>query len=288
MKKLTKYIILLILLTVFTTMFSPLTAHATLKLNTTNKTMYIDDTYTLRITRTKQYILWKSSDKTIASVSKKGKVTAKAAGTCTITAFVGSGANSQKLTCKIKVKSRLSCKNSFIRCYSDEYESARIHTKNLSKYESLIIENNSNNIISAEWNEKSNYFDIIFVPKKLGITKVTVKIIYEKDNYFDIKNDSITFFIISYPDRTGWINSSKLDYYDLDFLPNDKGNYTLTYYYGQKNTTVAIPTRYELKPATDAKNGDIYSVNDLLYKIENDDYYFNTNNLEDIFFSDLI
>ena len=126
------------------------------------------------------------------------------------------------------------------------------------------------------------------MPKKLGITKVTVKIIYEKDNYFDIKNDSITFFIISYPDRTGWINSSKLDYYDLDFLPNDKGNYTLTYYYGQKNTTVAIPTRYELKPATDAKNGDIYSVNDLLYKIENDDYYFNTNNLEDIFFSDLI
>lgn len=45
-------------------------------------------------------ITWKSSDKKIATVDKNGKVTAKAAGSCKITATVGD----QKLVCKVTVK----------------------------------------------------------------------------------------------------------------------------------------------------------------------------------------
>lgn len=69
------------------------------KINKSSKTILKGATYTLKITGTTSKVTWKSSDKKIAKVNSKGKVTAVKAGTATITASV----NGKKLKCTVKV-----------------------------------------------------------------------------------------------------------------------------------------------------------------------------------------
>lgn len=87
---------------------TPATAHycqpvtvqaATVKLNSTKKTLVIGDTYQLKLKGTSGKIKWSTSNKKVAAVSQKGKVTAKKSGTATITAKVGK----KKYICKITV-----------------------------------------------------------------------------------------------------------------------------------------------------------------------------------------
>ena len=73
---------------------------ASVKMNVTKKTLYVKKTYTLKLKGTKKKAKWSSSNKSVATVTSKGKVTAKKKGTATITAKVGS----KKYTCKITVK----------------------------------------------------------------------------------------------------------------------------------------------------------------------------------------
>ena len=70
---------------------------ATMKLSAKKLTLVIGKSKTLKVTGTKSSVKWSSSDKTIATVSSKGKVTAKTRGTATITAKVGS----KKMICKV-------------------------------------------------------------------------------------------------------------------------------------------------------------------------------------------
>ena len=76
------------------------TQAVSIKINKKSKTIYEGNTYTLKVTGTKKKVKWSSSNKSVATVSSKGKVTAKKNGTATITAKVGN----KKLTSKIKVK----------------------------------------------------------------------------------------------------------------------------------------------------------------------------------------
>ena len=63
-------------------------------------TLYVGNTYKLKALDFSGTVTWKSSNKKMATVSKSGKVTAKEAGTVTITARSGK----QKKTCKVTVK----------------------------------------------------------------------------------------------------------------------------------------------------------------------------------------
>ena len=74
---------------------------ASVRISSTKKTLYEKKTCTLKVTGTKKKVTWSSSKKSVATVSSKGKVTAKKKGTATITAKVGS----KKYKCKITVKS---------------------------------------------------------------------------------------------------------------------------------------------------------------------------------------
>ncbi len=77
------------------------TQAATLKLNHKSLTMYTGDAKTLKATTSlKGKITWKSSNKKVASVSNKGRVKAKKAGTAVITAKI----KANKVKCKITVK----------------------------------------------------------------------------------------------------------------------------------------------------------------------------------------
>lgn len=93
------------------TMVAPTTLHisnatvaqaATAKLNKKALNLEVGQSFTLEITGTKSNITWASSKKSVATVSKKGKVTAKKAGTATITATV----NKKSYTCKVTVEAK--------------------------------------------------------------------------------------------------------------------------------------------------------------------------------------
>lgn len=78
-------------------------AASKIKLNKKNATLNVGKSLTLNITGTKNTVKWTSNKKSVVSIKKLGKykvkITAKKAGTTTITAKIGS----KKLTCKIKV-----------------------------------------------------------------------------------------------------------------------------------------------------------------------------------------
>lgn len=75
---------------------------ATVKLSQTKLSLQVGQTKQLKLTGTKKAITWSSSKKSVATVSKSGKVTAKAAGTATITAK----SNGKKYTCKVIVTAK--------------------------------------------------------------------------------------------------------------------------------------------------------------------------------------
>lgn len=69
-------------------------------INKTKVTIKQGETYTLKVKDTSRKITWTSSNKKVATVNSKGKVSAKKKGTATITAKVGS----KKIKCKVTVK----------------------------------------------------------------------------------------------------------------------------------------------------------------------------------------
>lgn len=76
------------------------TANATtIKINQTKLSLRVGKTYNLKVTGSTKTAKWSTSNKSIATVSNSGKVTAKKKGTATITATV----NSKKYTCKVTV-----------------------------------------------------------------------------------------------------------------------------------------------------------------------------------------
>lgn len=83
---------------------SPITVEAaTVKINKKSLTLEVGNSHTLKIIGTKQKVKWASSNKSVATISNKGKVIAKSHGKATITAIV----NSKKYTCKVTIKKPL-------------------------------------------------------------------------------------------------------------------------------------------------------------------------------------
>ena len=97
-KLLTRLFIAMLILTFTPTMNTQ--AKAKIKLNKTKISLQRGKTYTLKVKGTKKKVKWSSNKKTIATVTRKGKVTAQKQGTAVITASCGE----YKVTCKITVK----------------------------------------------------------------------------------------------------------------------------------------------------------------------------------------
>ena len=102
MKKIRNLIILLVMcLLILGLLKTPLHAqNKPIKLNLTKKTLIVGKTCKLKVIGTTKKAKWSSSKKSIATVSKRGKVTAKKPGKCVIKAKV----NGKVLRCYITVK----------------------------------------------------------------------------------------------------------------------------------------------------------------------------------------
>ena len=78
------------------------TVQASVNLNVTEKTIYVGETFKIKINNTTEKVKWKSSKPKVASVNKTGKVTGKKAGKAKITATIGTKEHS----CIVIVKER--------------------------------------------------------------------------------------------------------------------------------------------------------------------------------------
>ena len=90
-------LVLMLLLTLLPVV--PAQAASTPKLNKTNVMVGKGKTVTLKVKNTSKKVTWSSSKKSVATVSKNGKVTGKKIGTAKITAKVGK----TKLTCDVTI-----------------------------------------------------------------------------------------------------------------------------------------------------------------------------------------
>lgn len=98
MKRKSKLLLLALLVLIMSTFFAT-SAFAAPRLNKTKHTMIAGESFTLKVTGTKKKVVWSSSNKKIATVSKTGKVKALKAGEVIIKAKVAG----KTLKCKILV-----------------------------------------------------------------------------------------------------------------------------------------------------------------------------------------
>ena len=76
------------------------TSTKTATLNKTSVTLLVGESTKIKVKNSKETVKWSSSNKKVAFVSKKGKITAKKAGTCNIIATIGT----LKLYCSVTVR----------------------------------------------------------------------------------------------------------------------------------------------------------------------------------------
>lgn len=115
MKMITKKIAILLVMALLMTSISTISATPTtvlaktkkVKLSKTKATVYVGKTVTLKLKNNKKKVKWSTSNKKVATVTKKGKVKGKKAGKATITATVGK----KKYKCKVIVKTNKKSKN---------------------------------------------------------------------------------------------------------------------------------------------------------------------------------
>lgn len=141
------------------------------KLNKKKVTIYVGKTSTLKLAGTSKKVKWSSSAPKVASVSQKGKVTGKKAGTATITAKVGK----KSYKCKVTVKSALSANKQEITI--QDSGSVKITFKTTgSKTYTVHWEVEDKSIATCEWgkNWKNDKTTLYIKGIKNGVTTVTV------------------------------------------------------------------------------------------------------------------
>jgi hypothetical protein len=156
---------------------SPVTtvqAATKIKLNKTKATLYVGDSVKLKVSGTKKKVTWKSSSKSVATVSSKGVVKAKKQGSTTITATV----SKKKYTCKVTVKPSFTAEETSISIKTDAWETVKI-TKAQRTDESIdlsySIEDTS--IVSCELDGEDVFLDteLSIYGIKAGSTTITIR-----------------------------------------------------------------------------------------------------------------
>lgn len=117
----------------------PVNANAAVKLNVTEKTIGVGESVVLKVEGTTKKITWKSSNKKVATVTKKGKVTGKKVGKATISAKIGK----KTIKCRITVQSGEAIRPEFkaamdrIEAFYDKFLELEKNRENMSDLEAL-------------------------------------------------------------------------------------------------------------------------------------------------------
>ena len=151
---------------------APLTARAaakTVKLNKTKATLYLGQTLQLKLNNAKGTVKWKSSKKAVATVSSKGKVTAKKKGSATITATNGK----KSYKCKITVKKGLTVSAGSVEVANGKSKTVTVNQKVKGK---LTIKTSNAKVATAKWKSDPKVGKNTLVIRAVGPGSATLTI----------------------------------------------------------------------------------------------------------------
>ncbi|MCR5322415.1 MAG: Ig-like domain-containing protein [Lachnospiraceae bacterium] len=184
-------------------------ANTKVQLEEKDVSIEVGKTYKLKVLNTSETVTWETSDKKIAKVSSKGKVTAKKAGSCKIYATVGT----KKLTCRVTVYNN----------YSVNYDKYSI-----SGFSTLM---GKLPLKKFKYEDAPAYFkELSLIGKNcvayFGLTANKSDIALDSDNYvYIIKN--IIKYSEKYPDNLflgSLAETAKLAYESNALFEDDNGN----------------------------------------------------------------
>lgn len=132
-------------------------------------------------------IKWKSSKKSVATVSSSGKVTAKAPGTATITAIFEYKGTTYKDTYKITVKPYLYVEKSSISMKDTEKKKVLVKTDDyIETVTAEVVE--GSDVVDFTWGKwDGNKIYITIEPLRAGTAKIKIYDAEDKDNYRYLK-----------------------------------------------------------------------------------------------------
>lgn len=171
MKLRRKSLILYVFLFLAASLLPISTKAASPSLNKTSASVYVGKNLTLKVNNksSKQKVTWKSSNTAIATVSSKGTITGKKAGTVTITATVGS----KKLKCTVKVKDVLTVDTHLIAMPRAGYKT-KVKV-DLALFGNVKFKISDVSIVSASWGNYTGFPTYLTVTgKKKGTTYITI------------------------------------------------------------------------------------------------------------------
>lgn len=179
MKKAKKVSLVLIGFVLFITLMCTVgqaKAEAAMKLNAKSKTIYVGRTYTLKVVKTKKAVKWKSSQKSVATVSKKGVVKGIKAGKAVITAQIGK----KVLKCNVTVRNNVSVNKSSI--VLDGGKSSVVTVSIKKDVYNIWFQVGNTNVVSCKWGRwKRNTIPLTITAKNPGTTTVTLTNTYSKE-----------------------------------------------------------------------------------------------------------
>lgn len=129
----------------------------TLKLNSSRITLNPGKSYTLKVNGTKLTPAWRSSNSKIVTVNKKGRITAKKAGTAKITATLGG----KKFVCTVTVKKASASSNKTVQNYKkvkNYLNKNGRYSEDGSRYIEMAIDADTTAVLS--YDPKENKLDI--------------------------------------------------------------------------------------------------------------------------------
>lgn len=224
MRNLKKKLSVLLMLVMLLTLVSPaasVNAKAKIKISKTKTTLSVGDTITLKMTGTKKTVKWTTSNKKVATVSKKGKVVAKKVGSTKIKAKV----SGKTYTCKVTVKKKGTVKISETTATMNQGDtkvlkitgtSSKVTWSSSSPYVAtvnakgvIVAVAGGTTVIAASVNGQSYYCTIVVIAKSLiptdaeltaNISYTTMNTPYQligyitNNNNYDVYIDSTAIF----------------------------------------------------------------------------------------------
>lgn len=163
-KKVSKGILTALFLMLLLTVADICPAQAAVKLSDTSVNLCVRDKYQLRLTGTNKKVNWKSSKTSVAKVTSKGIVTARAKGTATITATV----SKKNYKCRVRVNKTFKVDKTSVSVKRNTDVTAFLSAS--GGVNATVADKKICSVTFGKWD--GDYIPATIVPKKVGSTTI--------------------------------------------------------------------------------------------------------------------